>query len=71
MIGKSQIQKGGAMKTTYRFDWQDGHTIARKLSRSFDTLEQAQRFAEDKKNSEIYRSKGRYKVEWTKIIDNN
>ena len=58
-------------KTTHRFNWEDGHTIARMLSRSFDTLEEAKKFAENKLNSEVYQSKGRYKVEWLKIKDNN
>ena len=57
--------------TTKRFDWTNGYTIARRLSRSFDTLQEAQEFAKGKLNTEIYRSKGRYKVEWIKAIDNN
>lgn len=59
------------MKTTYRLDWVNGYTKARRLSRSFSTLAEAEAFAKGKKNTEIYRSKGKYKVEWVKIIDNN
>ena len=58
------------VKTTYWFDWVNGDQIRRRLSRSFDSLEDAQRFAKNKLNAEIYKSKGRYKVEWLKIIDN-
>ena len=58
-------------KTTYRFDWENGYTIVKRLSRSFDSLDEAARFAEGKLDSGIYLSKGRYKVEWIKIIDNN
>ena len=56
-------------KTTTRFDWEHGYQKARRLSRSFDTLEEARTFAEGKTNTDIYISKGRYKVEWTKITD--
>ena len=59
------------MKTTYRFDWVDGYTKARRLSRSFMTLEEALAFAADKRDPEIYKSKGLYKAEWTKVSDNN
>lgn len=58
-------------KTTYRFDLENGYTIAKRLSRSFDSLEEAQIFLKNKVNADIYKSKGRYKVEWIKIIDNN
>ena len=53
-------------KTTVHHDWENGYTKHRRLSRSFSTLEEAQRFAEGKQNTEIYRSKGLYKVEWVK-----
>ena len=59
------------MKTTYRHDWVNGYTKYRRLSRSFDTLEEAERFTEGKLNVEIYKSRGKYKVEWHKIVDNN
>ena len=36
----------------------------RTLSRSFDTLEAAQKFAEGKNVTDIYRVGGRIKVEW-------
>lgn len=52
------------MKTTVRFDWRTGYTKRRRLSRSFDTLEKAEAFAVGKNNAEIYKSNGRYKVEW-------
>lgn len=58
-------------KTTYRFDLENGYTIARRLSRSFDSLEEAREFSKGKVNSDIYKSKGRYKVEWIKVVDNN
>lgn len=58
-------------KTTYRLDWANGFTIEKRLSRSFKTLEEAQKFAEGKERTEIYISRRMYKVEWTKIIDNN
>lgn len=57
--------------TTYRFDWESGYTKRRRLSRSFDTLDDAKLFANGKTESEIYISKGRYKVEWIKTTDNN
>lgn len=49
----------------------DFHVEQRTLSRSFDTLEAAQRFAEGKDVRDIYRAHGRFKVEWeqTKRID--
>lgn len=59
------------MKTTYKHDWTKGYTKVRRLSRSFDSLEDAKKFSENKVNAEIYKSKGRYKVEWIKVVDNN
>lgn len=56
------------MKTTQRFDWKDGYIITRQLTRSFDTMEQARRFAEGKHVTDMYVSNGRYKVEWLKVI---
>ena len=56
-------------KTVHLFDWERGHTKRRILSRSFDTVEDARRFADGKLNTEIYVSKGRYKVEWTKVTE--
>ena len=44
----------------------DHHVEQRTLSRSFDTLEAAQKFAEGKDVRDIYRAHGRYKVEWVK-----
>lgn len=64
-------EREGNMKTTYRFDWEKGYTKARRLSRSFKSLEDAQAFADNKCNAEIYKSKGMYKVDYIKSIDNN
>lgn len=49
----------------------DFHVEQRTLSRSFDTLEAAQKFAEGKDVRDIYRAHGRFKVEWehTKRVD--
>lgn len=59
------------MKTMHRWNWKDGSTIVRRLSRSFDTIGEATKFAEGKEIVDIYKSKGRYKVEWIKTKDNN
>lgn len=58
-------------KTVGRFDWVNGYTKYRRLSRSFKTIEEAMQFADGKENADIYKSKGIFKVEWTKIVDNN
>lgn len=58
-------------KTSYKFDWNNGYTKVRKLTRSFDTIEEAMLFADGKLNTDIYKSKGKYTVEWTKVVDNN
>lgn len=42
------------------------HYKRRELSRSFDTLEAAQKFAEGKENPDVYRANGKYKVTWYK-----
>ena len=39
-----------------------------ELSRSFDTLEAAQKFAEGKQVTDIYRAHGRFTVVWIKTI---
>ena len=57
--------------TTYRFDWESGYTKVRRLTRSFETLDEAKRFAEGKQDVDIFRSKGRFVVKWIKVIDNN
>ena len=44
----------------------DFHVEERTLSRSFVTLEQANAFAEGKHVLDIYKSKGRFKVEYVK-----
>lgn len=53
-------------KTVSGFSWKLGHYKKRTLSRSFDTLGKAVRFAEGKTVTDIYRSNGRYKVEYIK-----
>ena len=58
-------------KTAHRFDWEKGHYKERILSRSFDSMEEAVKFAEGKDGVDVYVSKGRYKVEWMKTVDNN
>ena len=70
------------MNTTYRFDWKNGYTKAIRLCRSFNTDKEAwafavSKFGEDvhnpvnKYNVDIYKSRGKYKVAWTEIVDNN
>ena len=54
------------IRTAHRFDWENGFYKIRTLSRSFDTYEEAQAFATGKEVLDIYRSKGKYKVEWLK-----
>ena len=58
-------------KTVNGFAWDRGYYTNRTLTRSFDTLEAAQKFAEGKDTQDIYRSKGKYVVEWVKHIDRN
>lgn len=58
-------------KTRYMFDYEHGYTIVKQLSRSFDTMQEALSFANGKNVLDIYKSKGRYKVEWVKVKDNN
>ena len=41
----------------------------RELSRSFDTLEAAQKFAEGKRVIDIYRAGGKFKVEWQTVTE--
>ena len=41
----------------------------RELSRSFNTLESAQKFAEGKDGTDIFRANGKYKVTWIKTVD--
>lgn len=53
-------------KTVTSFDWSSGYTKTRRLSRSFKTLAEAERFAQSKTNAEIYIRKNLYRVEWTK-----
>lgn len=53
-------------KTRSGFNWADGYYQTREFSRSFDTIEDAKRFAEGKDVLDIFRSKGKYKVLWIK-----
>ena len=56
-------------KMTHGFNWERGEYIDRTLTRSFQTLEAAQKFAEGKDVRDIYRSKGKFVVEWVKTIE--
>lgn len=58
-------------KTSYKHDWSRGFYIERILTRSFETLEAANKFAVGKNVRDIYRKKGKFVVEWLKVIDNN
>ena len=53
-------------KTAQGFNWTEGQYTRRTLTRSFDTLEAAQKFAEGKDTRDIYRAHGRFVVEWVK-----
>ena len=53
-------------KTVRWFDWERGDYTKRTLTRSFETLEAANAFANGKDVRDIYRNKGRYVVEWVK-----
>lgn len=44
----------------------DHHVEQRTFTRSFDTLEAAQKFADGKDVRDIYKYRGRFKVEWVK-----
>lgn len=56
--------------TIHRFNWTDGHTKERRLTRSFNTLEEARRFSEGKRDTDIFKNRGRYTVEWVKVEEN-
>ena len=58
-------------KTRKGFSWERGYYIDRTLSRSFDTLEAAQKFAKGKDVRDIYKRNGKYVVEWVKVKDLN
>ena len=49
----------------------DHHVVLVTMHRSFNTLEEAQAFAQGKDVVDIYRTKGRFKVEYlkTKRVD--
>ena len=44
------------------------HIEKRTMRRSFDTLDAARKFAEGKDVVDIYRSNGRFTVEWTNVV---
>lgn len=56
--------------TRNRFSWSDGWTTERTLSRSFGTLAEAEAFSRGKNVVDIYRTQGKYRVEWLKTINN-
>ena len=56
-------------KTVRGFDWERGSYTRKVLTRSFPTLDAAQKFAEGKDVQDIYRSKCKYVVEWVKMIE--
>lgn len=59
-------------KTAHHFDWENGYYKRKTLTRSFSTLDEAKKFAEGKQVKDIFKSKGRYVVEWEKLtIMNN
>ena len=58
-------------KTVCKFDWSRGCYKERVLTRSFETLEAANKFADEKNVLDIYRKNGKFVVEWLKVIDNN
>ena len=57
------------MKTVNCFDLEHGYYTRKVLTRSFQTLEAAEKFAEGKDVRDIYRNKGKYVVEWVKMIE--
>lgn len=62
---------GRINKTAHYSGWGVTPCKRRELSRSFDTLEAAQKFAEGKNVFDICKSKGRFKVIWIKTIEVN
>ena len=56
-------------KTKRGFTWERGYYKERTLTRSFDTLDAAQKFAEGKDVRDIYRNRGRFTVEWVKTTN--
>ena len=58
-------------KTVRGFDWERGSYTRKVLTRSFQTFEAAEKFAECKDVRDIYRNKGKYVVEWFKTIYEN
>lgn len=59
---------GRINKTGYYSGWGEIPHKRRELSRSFDTLEAAQKFAEGKQVSDIYRKHGKFTVVWIKTV---
>lgn len=60
---------GRVNKTGHYSGWGTTPYLRRELSRSFDTLEAAQKFAEGKEGTDIFRSHGKFKVVWFKTIE--
>ena len=58
-------------KTVNGFSWDRGYYTERTLTRSFQTLEAAQKFADGKDVRDVYRKNGKFVVEWVKHIDRN
>ena len=58
-------------KTVNGFSWDRGYYTDRTLTRSFQTLEAAQKFADGKDVRDIFRKDGKFVVEWVKRIDRN
>lgn len=58
-------------KTVCGFNWTEGYYKRRTLTRSFETLEAVQKFAEGKDVVDVFLNKGKFVVEWVKTIDNN
>lgn len=59
---------GRINKTGHYSGWGEIPHKRRELSRSFDTLEAAQKFAEGKEGTDIFKAHGRYKVSWIKTV---
>ena len=59
---------GRINKTRTYSGWEEPPHKRRELSRSFDTLEAAERFAEGKQVTDIYRKHGKFTVVWIKKV---
>ena len=61
-------RKSEMNRSSCYFDWKRGNYKVRELSKSFDTIDEARRFADGKNVLDIYVSKGKYKVTWLKEV---